>query len=105
MTYKVSAEDLKNFSFVEDDLVRRILSNVATILATPKGSVPLYREFGLDMGFLDEPEPVAQMMMIDPVRDAVERWEPRARVEDVDAVSDPSQPGRLVPIVEIEIEG
>lgn len=104
MTYKVSAEDLKNFSFVEDDLVRRILSNVATILATPKGSVPLYREFGLDMSFLDKPEPVARLMMIDPVRDAVERWEPRARVEDVDAVSDPSQPGQLVPTVEIEIE-
>lgn len=95
---------MKSFSFVEDDLVRRILSNVATILATPKGSIPLYREFGLDMGFLDKPEPVARLMMIDPVRDAVERWEPRVRVEDVGAVSDPSQPGRLVPIVEIEIE-
>lgn len=105
MTYKVSAEDVKGFSFVEDDMVRRVLSNVATILATPKGSVPLYREFGLDMSFLDKPEPVARSRMVAPVREAVQRWEPRARVGDVDAVSDPAQPGRLVPVVTIEIEG
>lgn len=105
MTYRVSAEDVKGFSFVEDDTVRRILSNVATILATPKGSVPLYREFGLDMSFLDRPEPVARSRMVAPVRETVERWEPRARVRDVDAVGDPSQPGRLVPVVTIEIEG
>ena len=105
MTYKVSAEDVKNFSFVEDDTVRRILSNVATVLATPKGSVPLYREFGLDMSFLDKPEPVARSRRVAPVREAVERWEPRARVGDVDALSDPARPGRLVPVVTIEIEG
>ena len=105
MTYTVSAEDVKNFAFVEEDQTRRVLSNVATILATPKGSVPLYREFGLDMRFLDKPEPVARSMMIGPVREAVERWEPRAEVVDVNPAADPAVPGRLVPSVEIEIKG
>lgn len=105
MSYTVSAEDVKNFALVEEDPARRILSNVATILSTPKGSVPLYREFGLDMRFLDKPEPVARSMMIAPVREAVERWEPRAEVVHVDAVTDPSVPGRMVPSVEIEIKG
>ena len=34
-----------------------ILQNVRTILATPVGSVPLDRDFGVDMRFIDRPLP------------------------------------------------
>ena len=43
MEYTVSATDLANIQLNEEDRVKEILRNVAVILATPKGSVPMYR--------------------------------------------------------------
>ena len=54
MEYTVSATDLANIQLNEEDRVKEILRNVAVILATPKGSVPMYRSFGLDMSFLEK---------------------------------------------------
>ena len=45
MEYTVSATDLANIQLNEEDRVKEILRNVAVILATPKGSVPMYRSF------------------------------------------------------------
>lgn len=41
MEYTVSATDLANIQLNEEDRVKEILRNVAVILATPKGSVPM----------------------------------------------------------------
>ena len=49
MEYTVSATDLANIKLNEEDRVKEILRNVAVILATPKGSVPMYRSFGLQL--------------------------------------------------------
>ncbi len=103
MRYKVSSEDLNGLRLGETDTVEAILRNIALILATPKNSVPLYREFGLPWDFVDKPIPVAQAMMVGPVREAIERWEPRATFVDIDFKYDPAQPGRFIPIVEVEI--
>ena len=103
MSYTVSATDLSRLRFGETDTVNSVLHNIAVILATPRGTVPLYRDFGLDMTFLDKPVPVAKVLMVAPVREAVERWEPPARVLNVSFQTDPSQPGTLIPTVEVEI--
>lgn len=105
MPYTVSATDLAHLRFQETDLVASVLQNIAIILATPKGSVPNYREFGLDNSFLDKPMPVAKVLMIAPVREAIETWEPRATVLSVTATEDLSNPGKLSPVVVVEIEG
>ena len=103
MSYTVSATDLSRLRFGETDTVNSVLHNIAVILATPRGTVPLYRDFGLDMTFLDKPVPAAKVLMVAPVREAVERWEPRARVLNVSFQTDPAQPGTLIPTVEVEI--
>lgn len=104
MNYTVSATDLKNIRFSERDAVRSVLQNIAVILSTPRGTVPLYREFGLDWSFMDKPMPLAKALMVAPVREAIERWEPRARVLDVSFSGDPARPGRLIPTVEVDID-
>lgn len=104
MEYTVSATDLSNIRLDETDRVKEILRNVAVILATPKGSVPMYREFGLDMSFLDKPANVARRMAILPVREAIQRWEPRATYKGMTLTMDPSNPGKLAFTVQIEIE-
>ena len=103
MSYTVSATDLKSISFNELKEVNAVLQNIAIILSTPMGSVPLYRDFGLDQSFLDKPAPVAKVLMVAPVREAIERWEPRATVQNVFFSEDPAQPGVLIPTVEVEI--
>lgn len=103
MSYTVSATDLKKIRFNETDAVNSVLQNIAIILSTPRGTVPQYRDFGLDWSFLDKPIPMAKVLMVAPVREAIKRWEPRATVLDVSFSEDPSQPGTLIPTVEVEI--
>jgi len=104
MEFTVSATDLKDIKLIEEDEIKEILRNVAVILATPKGSVPMYRAFGLDMSFLDKPMNVAKNMAVIPVREAIERWEPRAEYKDMTIMPDPSEPGKLTFSVVIGIK-
>lgn len=105
MSYKVNATDLTKIRFNDQDRVSSVLQNVAVILSTPKGSVPQYREFGLSAVFLDKPMPIAKMMMIAEVREAIERWEPRAQYVSIEFTERITQPGTLWPTVEVEIIG
>ena len=105
MSYKVNATDLKNIRFHDPELVSSVLQNIAVILSTPKGSVPQYREFGLSVVFLDKPTPMAEMMMRAEVREAIERWEPRAQFVSMTFEEQITQPGTLWPTVEVEIIG
>jgi len=105
VSYKINATDLANIRFNDPELVSSVLQNIAVILSTPKGSVPLYREFGLTAVFLDKPMPVAEMMMRAEIREAIEKWEPRAQFVGVTFTENISQPGALWPTVEVEIIG
>lgn len=104
MEFTVSATDLAHIQLIEEDEIREILRNVAVILATPKGSVPMYREFGLDMSFLDKPMNIAKNMAVIPVREAIEAWEPRAAYKDMTIMPDLSNPGKLAFTVLVEIK-
>lgn len=103
MSYKVSAVDLSAVRLNESETVASVLQNIAIILQTRQGTVPMYREFGLPMNFLDKPIPVAKPMLYVEVKEAIEEFEPRAEVLDVTFEEDPSAPGRLIPTVEVEI--
>ena len=85
--YLVSANDLTTISLGEQDTVTSVLQNIAVILSTPKGTVPCYREFGIDIAnILDRQEKVAQPMpMGTTFKEA------------------PDTPGRMLPVVEVSI--
>ena len=103
MICKVYAGNLTNLQINESDTVTSVLQNIAVILSTPLGSVPMHREFGLDMSFLDMPTPQAEVLMVAPIREAVETWEPRATVLSVTFKKDQAHPEKLIPCVEVEI--
>ena len=105
MSYYVRATDLTNIRFDDMDPVSSVLQNIAVLLSTIKGTVPQYRDFGLTATFLDKPMPIAKMMMIAEVREAIEKWEPRARYVSIDFSEDITRPGTLWPAVEVEIIG
>lgn len=81
-----------SFEYGGDDTAQRreIVRNVQTILTTPLGTCPLYRDFGLDVSWLDRPMDAAQNLFALAAMEAVERWEPRARVNGVTFTSDPA---------------
>ncbi|MBO6267361.1 MAG: GPW/gp25 family protein [Synergistaceae bacterium] len=103
MSYKVTAGNIGSLSLNETDTVTSVLQNIAIILQTRQGTVPHYRNFGLPMEFIDKPLPVAKPMAYLEVKEAIERWEPRATVIDISFAKDITVPGKLIPTVEVEI--
>lgn len=103
MSYMVSTINLGSIKLNESDPVKSVLQNVAIILSTLRGSVPLYRDFGLPMTFLDRPMAAARPVLIAEIKDAISVYEPRANVTNVFLEGDPSGPGKLVATVEVEI--
>ena len=102
MSYTVSPSNKRKIKFNVTDPVESVLRNIAVILSTPKGSVPMYRDFGISVDILDRPIPVAKAMMTADIKEAIERWEPRASFISVDFAEDELN-GRLIPMVEVEI--
>lgn len=103
MSYLVSSVNLGSISLNESDPVKSVLQNIAIILSTRQLSVPLYRDFGLPMQFIDRPMAAARPLLIAEIMDAISVYEPRANVLNVLLEADPAAPGKLVATVEVEI--
>lgn len=103
MKYIIRADDKITYAFCESDTVKSVIQNCHLILTTRKGSVPMYRIFGIDMDFVDRPIPVAQTMMIAKVKEALEEFEPRAGFVNLTFEESTDKPGKIIPILEVEI--
>lgn len=101
--YIVSTQE-GELTFAPESVVAEVIQNVRMIITTPKGTVPLDRDFGIDATVVDKPIPVAQALLARDIVNAVKKYEPRARIKKVD-FSDGSGAinGVLKPIVRIEI--
>lgn len=63
-----------------------IIRNVKNIIATPKGSMPGTRGFGMSQDAVDYPAPIAQNMIAVELSDELEEWEPRVDVAEVNII-------------------
>ncbi len=100
---KIRPADLRNISIDEQDTVKSVIQNIAVLLSTRKGTVPMYREFGLDWRALDKPMPRALQLLRVDIKEAIEEFEPRAQVLSIEFEADASNPGMLISSVEVEI--
>ena len=103
MSYYVSSDEPPELSLNERDTVRSVLQNIYLILKTPLESVPMYREFGLDMSFIDRPLPAIRPLMLAAIRDAVDKFEPRANILNVEVEA--AELLKITWTVEVEILG
>lgn len=103
MIYEVKGDNKISFSLCESDEVKSVLQNIYLLIATPKGSVPMFREFGLEQDYIDKPSSVAQALMTTHIREALERFEPRAKFVGITFLEDENYPGKIIPILEVEI--
>lgn len=104
MSYLVEAADAETLDLRPATTAEEVLRNVAIILATARGSVPLYRDFGVSQDYLDKPLPTAEAMLISSVKEAVEDYEPRASILDIRFNGNAAEPAKLMPVVEIEVK-
>lgn len=102
MRYTISTADTAELQPGEKDRTASILQGLRVLLATRRGSVPMYRDFGLTMEYLDKPIPVAQALIAAELAEALARYEPRAALKSVTVQPDEQTPGRV--LVEVEVE-
>lgn len=103
MRYLITENSLARISLNETDTVNSIKQNVAVILSTRRGTVPLDRELGLRQDFLDKPTTTARPLIVAEITEALRKFEGRAELVRVTFTEDESGPGRLIPTVEVEI--
>lgn len=104
MVYTFRSDDNSKISLCENDTVKSVLQNITVLMATRKGTVPMYREFGLEMDYIDKPIEVAKTLMMAEMAEAIEVFEPRAKLLNIDFVSCLDTPGKVVTILEVDIE-
>ena len=80
MEFNIFTAQLNGMDFAPASIYEEIAQNVKTICTTPKYSVPLDREFGVDMSFVDKPQIKAAAMLQSEIIQAVRKYEPRCKV-------------------------
>ena len=91
-------------SLKPESVTESIIQNVRVIVSTIRGEVPLDRGFGLAGRFVDKPMSAARAILVTELLEALSAYEPRAKFVSADFELDPNIPGKLIPIVEVEID-
>lgn len=92
-----------SINFAPQNTIEEVMQNVRTIVTTVKGSVPLYRDFGVNGDFVDKPVNLARNMIVKEVKEALEKYEPRAKFRGINWQGIPID-GVLYPTVKVVIE-
>lgn len=103
MSYVISAADTLDLKLNETDTVKSVITNIGILLRTWQGTIPMFRDFGLPMRFLDRPLPAARALMFNEIKEAIEKYEPRAELVNIAYTVDETDPGKLIPTVEVNI--
>ena len=99
--YTIRSDTPPDYTLCENDIAASVLQNIALLVATKQGTVPGYREFGLPMRFIGMPERIASTVAAQEVVDAVEQFEPRATLNEVQVQY--AAGGKMVLILEVAI--
>ena len=83
MELDILTAEQNKISFAPRNIYEEIAQNVRTIIMTPKYSVPLDRQFGVDADFLDKPTPKAITQIKAEIFQAVRKYEPRCKVTKI----------------------
>lgn len=88
-----------------NSVLDEVKQNVATIIATERGSVPYDRAFGIDRKPLDMPVNIGRAKMTADIVRTVRKYEPRARIiridwPSIDGVEGVSEPVAVIELIE-----
>lgn len=104
MLYTVTAYMPQNIKLAPETTTEEILQNIQIIISSPKFSVPLERGLGLTTKFLDAPTERAKAIFQAEIFEAIEKFEPRAKIKNISFVESKNEGlGKLVPVLEVDI--
>lgn len=101
MIYKIQSDRESDLTLIENDEARSVAQNVLMIFGTRRGTIPMYRDFGLPMEFIDQPAPVVENILAAELREALEEFEPRASLKSVSV--DYDEHGKMNATLEVDI--
>ncbi|MCM1299683.1 MAG: GPW/gp25 family protein [Firmicutes bacterium] len=101
MELTVDSEKDYSQELMESDLAKSVVQNIALLLNTKKGTVPMYREYGLPMEFIDKPLPAAQIIAFAEITEALEKFEPRAKLTNMTFRQDKN--GKMAIVLEVTV--
>lgn len=101
MDLTIDTTEKIKYGFRENCLEKSIIQNIMLLLSTKKGTVPMYREFGLPMEFVDKPLDIAETIATLEVSEALEEFEPRAELKNLYFKKSPE--GKLSAVVEVSV--
>lgn len=96
-------ELLEDIQIDVTDEGEEIAQNIAVLLASPQGSIPLERGMGLPMNFRDQPNSVAQAMLESELASAIDEYEDRASLSAVSTTT--GEGGNTRSKVEVNFNG
>ena len=83
-----------------DEVVKRINK----LLTTPKGTMPLDREYGVDYSeIIDLPPPIAQNTYVVEAAEAINKYEPGFALESIEFDADESEAGQFRGVVTLTL--
>ena len=100
MRLRIRGEKLTQISLCETDTITSIVQCITTLITTKQGTIPMYRQFGLPMNYIDKPLQIAKTIAISEITTAIQDFEPR--VIPLGVVFDENLQGQLIPIAEVE---
>lgn len=107
MSYIIDTAENIEINFNPETVEEEILQNLWLLYSSLENDVPLDRELGLNVTYVDRPIETAKALLQSDIYDKTERYEPRASVVNI-LFSDNAEEymkGKLKPIVEVEIHG
>ena len=81
--------------------VKSIIQNIKMILTTPKGSVWLLRDFGIDTQLIDRPANIIHPNLMVDITEQINLYEPRAKLISITFREGESIIGNIIPVVRI----
>lgn len=102
MAKYIISSDSEALDLNQSDPNKSVLQNISMLLKTKRGTVPLDRDFGLEMEFMDMPIDAAETIAYAEITEAVEEYEPRATISDI--TMEAGADGKAKLIVEVNIE-
>ena len=86
--YEVLVTGDNEINFSPPDLLSEVSQNLRTIISTSKGTVPMFREFGLDNAIVDLPVNSALAKVQSDIIMAVKKFEPRIKLSSINFEGD-----------------
>lgn len=101
MRFRIEVARPLTLSLFHETWLSKIVEDVHITLNTPIGSVPSNREFGIDMSYMHLPANVAMSAYASAAAEAIERFVPSLRVNQVLFENEGVKTEDLRPIIEV----